>query len=540
MKKVRIAVSLLACSLALLGACTKEAPKAGVPEVVPEPARMRRLLARQYRNSVNDLLGPAARDAAVPPPDVSGRGFESIGAGEIVLGDSAVYQYELSARAIAAAAIATPGVVEGWANCAPSEACLRQLVQDFGRAAWRRPLVAEEVDAYTAIAVAAATEYGSFDRGAEYAFAGMLQSPNFLFIVEAGVPDVTVPGRRTLDGWEMASRLSFFLLDTTPDEDLLVAAETGTLATPEGVRTAAEALLGRAAARIAMQEMYAERYGLRTLSTVLKDDLLYPQFTDTLAAAMRTESLMLLDEIVWERDADYRELFDAPYAWVNAELAQHYGVVGPDAGFAKRQLPEEQRRAGILSQGATMTWLSHPRQTSPTRRGRFVQERLLCNEIPPPPPTVDTALPAPAEGDTMREIMELHQENEQCAGCHALMDPVGFGMESFDAIGGWRAEDGGAPVDDSGEIPGFETFDGVAGLGALLRETPDAHRCFVRNVFRHSVGHVEGFDEEREIDHLARGFEADGFRVKELLLDLVSSQSFRYVGEPLAGAGEPS
>lgn len=506
------------------------------PEVALAPPTMRRLLARQYVGSVADLLGPEAAAAANPPEDIAAQGFEAIGASTLSLSSSAVQQYETSARAIADAA-RSAGAFDAYYDCTPSqpddEACLTEFVDAFGLRAWRRPLESEELDRWTTVAMAAAQdpELGTFEDGLEWAAVGMLQSPNFLFQVVIGKPSETL--NRRLDGYEMATRLSFFLNDTTPSAELLDAAEEGDLDSATGVREAAEALLESPKAKLALRALYAERFLVRNVGGLQKDGELFPFWNEAVAASLQEEALLLLDEVVWTQDSDWKGILDAEHAWVDANIAPIYGVESPTVGFVRTDLPLEQGRAGMLTQGATMSLLAHPGTTSPTRRGKFVQERLLCNPISPPPPDVDTSLPPdpPTGPTTMREKLLQHQEDPNCATCHVQMDNVGFALEHFDAVGQWRATDQGLAIDDSGEIPGLGTFDGSRGLAAFLKEQPKVDRCMALNLFRQALGRAPTVEEAPIVDALALAFETNDGRIKSFLVDLVTSDAFRNVGK---------
>jgi hypothetical protein len=282
---------------------------------------------------VGDLLGDGAKVAANPPPDVQLNGFEAIGAAQLALGDAAVKEYESSARAVAAAAMGDSARIDALVGCAPTgpsdAVCHASFVKNFGRLAWRRPLDAAEVERYTAVAQAAANDLADFNAGVEYAIAAMLQSPNFLYQIELGTPDPERPHLRKLSGFEVATRMSFFLLDTAPDAELIAAAEKGELDTALGVKNAALAMLERPEAREALRGFYDELLGLQSLGSLAKNGDVYPAFTPSLADAMRTETLTLLEDIVWERDSDALELLDAPYTFVNADLAALYGLPAP-------------------------------------------------------------------------------------------------------------------------------------------------------------------------------------------------------------------
>jgi hypothetical protein len=501
----------------------------------PVPAHLRRLLARQYANSIADLLGEDAALVAEPPHDTALNGFDSIAAAQLALGDDAVQKYESSAMAVAAAAMGDQANIDSYLGCSPTGAtdvdCHRSFVKTFGRLAFRRTLLDEEVEAYTGVAQAAATEYGDFYAGVEWAIAGLIQSPNFLYQVEIGEPIEGIDHARRLSGLEVAARLSFFLLDTTPSADLLDAAEAGDLEDKAGIALVARGLLdGNEAARMALSSFYSEVFGLRDLDSEVKDPELFPQFTPSLVAAMKQETLALVDDLVWERNSDFRELLSADYTFVNAELAQLYGLEPPAGeGFVKVDLPAAQGRAGLLGQASFLALFSHISLTSPTLRGKFVRERILCESIPAPPDDVEFELPSDAEAKTMREKLEMHQTNPSCAGCHVLMDGIGLAMEHYDAVGVFRETDKGEALDVTGEIEAGE-FEGVAELGSLLAKQDQVAACFVRNLYRQATAHVETKGEAPAIEELVGDFDAGEYRVQDLLVALVASDAFRFVG----------
>jgi Protein of unknown function (DUF1592)/Protein of unknown function (DUF1588)/Protein of unknown function (DUF1595)/Protein of unknown function (DUF1585)/Protein of unknown function (DUF1587) len=545
-KRPAIALALALAASSLGPACAGSGgdddsiaePDAGPHPVELSPLRIRRLLDRQYVNSVRDLLGEDAALAAAPPENLASRGFDAIGAADVALPAVAVKRYEESARAVAEQAIVNLDALAPYLECAPAgpddTACMTEFVERFGRRVLRRPLDQEETARYVALGAATAGDFASFYAGVEYVIAAFLQSPSFLYQIEVGEPDPDNPDQLRLTGHEMATRLSFFLLDTTPSAALLDAAESGALADAEGVRAAAGELLGQEQARAALAGFYEERYKLRELATLSKDPEVFPEFDSDLAAAMRQEALELLSHIVWEEEADYRELLTARYAFVNADLAALYGVDPPKGdAFERRDLPAADGRVGILGQAGFLALQAHPGSTSPTRRGRFVIERLLCKEVPPPPPDVMPVLPSdPGVPETMREKLGRHMEDEACATCHTLMDPIGLGFEHFDALGVWRPDDRGMALDVTGDVKDVGAFDGLAGLAELLAGAEAFHRCWVRNLYRHATAHVEGAYEKVLVDDLASSFAESGYRVRELLLELVGSQGFRYAAAP--------
>ena len=509
-------------------------------EFDPAPVRLRLLLARHYQNAIRDLLGAPAAAVAAPPVDTAINGFEAIAAAQVALTDSAVDLYEKSARAVATEAMKDPVRIAGLLGCQPTgpddAACHRSFVTTFGRLIWRRPLTSEEIDRYTAVAQDGALQLGDFNAGVEAAIFTFLQSPYFLYQVEVGEPDPVDPEERGLTSIEMATRLSFFLLDTTPTAELLTIAENGGLDSPEAVRAVAEVMVEAPGARLALGNFYAEVLRLRTIESLAKDPATFPTFSPDLATAMRQETLALIDDIAFTADADFRDFLDAPYTFANGPLAFHYGLI-PDPAqlgdtWQRFDLPVDGKRGGILGQAAFLASYAHVSSSSPTLRGKFVREILMCQGMPAPPPDVVTELPEGAEYKTMRERLQQHMTDPACSGCHKLMDPIGLGLENFDGVGAFRLIENGVMLDTSETIEGLGDFDGARQLGALLRDSPEVTRCLVRNLFRHATGHLELATEKSALVAIDDGFAAAGYRMKDLLVDLVSSPAFLHVGTP--------
>ncbi len=473
---------------------------------------------------------------AEPPENHAINGLDAVGAAQLALGDAEIDAYEQSARAVAEVA-AQSGALSQWLACDPDSAghdpCMRQVVGSFGRRAWRRPLLDEEIDRYAAVGLSAA-EQGGFSSGMQEAVAALLQSPHFLYQVEIGEPDPSDSTRRRLTQYELATRMSFFLLDTVPDAELLDEAEAGLLSDAEGIRAAAWRLLERPEARAALGEFFGETWRLRDLPALPKDLSTFPQWSPELAEAMRRETLALVDDIAWERDASFLEVFTADYTFVDARLGFHYEL--PQAveltdEHSRVALDGHQRRGGLFGHAGFLALLGHVSSTSPTLRGKVVLENLLCRTVPPPPPGVVTDLPV-VEGDvTMRERLELHMADPSCSGCHAMMDPIGFGLENYDGIGRFRTTDNGQPIDAQADLDG-EPFEGAAELGALVAVSPGASSCLVRGLYRHATGHIEIEGEEASIAAIEQAFVESGHHMQELLVEIVASPAFRVVAEP--------
>jgi hypothetical protein len=273
---------------------------------------------------------------------------------------------------------------------------------------------------------------------------------------------------------------------------------------------------------------------LDRLDNLSRDPMVFPLVTATLGASMRGEVLRMLDDVVFGRDADVREMFDTRVTYVNGDLARLYNLPGvTGATLARVELPAAGPRAGVLTTAGFLALNAHATVTSPTLRGRFIRQFLLCEDINPPPEGVQAALPLEppdAPRRTLRQRLEmLHLTNPTCASCHVRMDPLGFGLENFDALGIYRTTDNGLPVDPRGDVDG-RAFRNARELGGLLREHPRVAECLVRQTYRYAAGHLDTDGEARPLAALTESFARDGHRFRAMLAGLVASDAFRYAG----------
>ncbi len=524
--------------LLMLGGCGDDAASGGAgpsdPQFKPAPGGLRRLTGLQYIASVQVLLGDNAAAVALPPPDAQYAGSEVIAASELSLSPADVDVYEASAIAVASAAVADPdtraSIIPCTATAIADEACFEQIADRVGRLAWRRPITELERGELIAAGVSGATVYGTFDDGAKTMLSLILQSPDFLYQVELGDPHAADPTSRPLLPHELATRLSFFLVGETPDEALLDLADAGGLDTAEQVREVAFDLVTRPRAKVALGDFFSERFNLRDTASIQKNPDAFPLFTDATRAAIARETRLFLDEIVWTEDADALSIFDAPFTFVNEDNAWIYGLsVGGDE-FQKVNLPG---RSGVLTQPSFLARSAHPGETSPTRRGKYILEELLCQAVPPPPPGTSDVLPEAMDGDkTMRQRLAEVIVHAECRACHDRMDPIGLSLEHFDAVGVYRLDDDGLPLDTKGEAAGLAPFDGAVELGASIRGYEGAARCIVRHLYRQSMGHTEYPGEEPAIQALSESFVEGGHRIQSLLVEIATSPAFRHVGDP--------
>ncbi len=504
---------------------------------VPAPGGLKRLTTAQYQNTLRDLFGAAVEIPTQLEPDTLVAGSATVGAARIGLSEYGVERFARAAFDLSAAALRDPAFTSRNLSCTIAEAaafdeeCARGFLQRFGRRAWRRPLSEEETTRYLHLGAAA----GGMVAGLRAVTAALLQSPNFLYRSEIGLPDPKDPTRLRLTDYEMASRLSYFLWSAPPDDQLLDAAAAGRLSTDEGLAAETVRLLRSPRARQTMSGFFVELFRLRRLDRLYEGRGKHPRFTTTLPAAMKEETLRLIEEIAFDPQRDFREIFSSRFTYVNGELARLYGLPAPadPKAFTRVALPADGPRSGVLSQGAFLAIFANSGSSSPTRRGKFIRESLLCQAVPPPPPSVDTKLPKD-KGDmvrTTRQKLEAHRKNPRCNGCHKAMDPMGLAFERFDNLGIQRDRDNGLPIDTSGELDGA-SFQTPGQLGALLARTDKIGACVARSLFRYALGNLETEGEEPLLEELARGLARDGYKFPALVVNVIKSEGFRYLSAP--------
>lgn len=537
-----------ATALAVVGGCTgtigdpigNGAPGGSTnnpDQFAPGEPTIYRLTSAQLKNAYTALLGEPLDITAQLPADDQLYGFTSISAGSQTISPLDAERYETAAYQMIDQVWADPARREALVGCAltaVTEPCVRSFLDDFGLHAFRRPLQAAEVDALVKLGDAIANDLKDPWLGLRFALGAVLQSPHFLFRVEAGVDDPAT-GLLRYTSWEMASRLSFLITDAPPDDELLTAAAAGELEDVEQVRFHAARLLDSPRARPALIGFFRDFMNISRLDQMDKSAEVFPMLTATLGPSMRAEIERLFESTVFEREADFRELFTTRETFVNEELARVYGiegVTGPD--LVPVTLPDDGRRAGLLTTPGFLAMNAHKTATSPTHRGRFVRINLLCQDVPPPPQGVNTTLPEPEAGappQTLRQRLEKHRQDASCSGCHDRMDPIGFALENFDALGVHRETDNGMPVDTSTSLDGEPIANGVE-LGALVGSLPTVGECIARRFYQHASGHLDKRSEKIAVTKLVDSFVQSDFNFKELVMEMVVSDGYRYASVP--------
>ncbi len=505
-------------------------------ELVPAAPVLTRLTQAQYRNAVRDLLGDDLALPATLEPDAAADGLLAAGAAVTTVSPRGAELYEEAALSLARQATETPERRARVLPCEPtaeSMPCFGQFIADVGRRAWRRPLTSDEIAAFELLAGDAAQAFPD-DPVAPFtwALAGLMQSPHFLYRVEAGEPDPEAPGARRLSAFELATRLAFFLWNAPPDEALLAAAEAGDLDTADGLVAQVDRLLAADRAREGVRSFVSDWLHLHQLPELKKDPNVFKHFSPDLAAAAREETLRVAEHIVFEREGDLGELFTTRTTFINRRLAAIYDIPAPVLeGFGQTELPADGPRRGLLGHVSFLGLHSHPTSSSATLRGIFLRETLLCDMVPDPPSDLNTAIPEPSpDAPTLRDRLQVHLEDPMCASCHRLTDPVGLGFEPFDGMGRVRATENGVPIDPTGDLDGV-AFADPAELAAAVAASPKLTACFVKKMYTYAVARPTEPGEQGQLAALTDAFEADGRRVLGLMRAVAISEGFRRVGE---------
>jgi uncharacterized protein DUF1592/uncharacterized protein DUF1588/uncharacterized protein DUF1595/uncharacterized protein DUF1585 len=505
----------------------------GPPTDAPPTASMHLLTDAQFANSVQDLLGAGAPLGPVQP-DYVVDDFAQVGASSLVVSPAGVGLYETATGTATAWAFADATHAAAVLSCVPQTmadtACASSGLAAFGGRAFRRPLTTAETSRFVTLATTIAGQAGgTVLMGLQHAVWAILQSPSFLYRVELGVVSAADAGRLKYTSYEMSSRLASALWNSVPDATLLTAAAASQLDVAAGITAQAQRMLADPRAHRAVTAFVDDLYGMSNLAEATKDPTMFPSWNSTIQAEMKQELEQRVDDIVLGEPGDFLSLYDSTTTFVNSDLATYYGLAAPaGTGFVKVQLPAGGPRAGLLGAGAILAAYALPQRTSPTTRGKFVDDSILCKTIPPPPPGVPPLPAMLGPNTTLRQQLTAHRTAPQCAACHLMMDPIGFGMEDFNTAGLYRTLDNGLPIDATGTLDGV-AFDGLAQLGAALRKDPAAAPCLVTKSYTNAQGRAPTDWDTAPLSALTKQFVASGNRADQLLVNLVSSDAFRFV-----------
>ena len=419
---------------------------------------------------------------------------------------------------------------------ADERACAREILSRLARRAYRRPVTDTDVvvllDFYDQGRAAA----DSFEHGVQFALERLLIDPDFLLRVHRDPIDLpAAQAAYPLDDFELASRLSFFLWSSAPDDELLALAEQGALSDPAVLEGQARRMLADPRATEALVDDFTAQWlNLRRVSEVVVDPIRYPNYDETLLEAFREETELFVAGTL-RGDRSVHELLDADYTFVNERLARHYGIPGIYGSRLRRvPLPNPLERGGLLANGALLATTSYPDRTSPVLRGKWLLDNIFGLPVPPPPPGVDTTLEEEpgVRPPSIRERLAQHRRSPACASCHSVIDPLGFALENFDVIGGWRTiDEAGEPVDATGTTLAGDRIDGLAGLRALLLDDPQKFpRTVTEKLLTYALGRPLEYYDRPAVRRIVREAADDGYRWSSLIVGIVKSPTFRMRG----------
>lgn len=497
--------ALLGCEAALTGSSSErqgsevgEGGKGSEPAVkpaLPGFSVIRRLSRDEYQRTVEDLLGTQLRPTESFPADNLGDEFATVGAA-LSLSPIYVISYERAAHELTTELFERTGperdailfcdvAAEGASNCA------QDIVAAFARSAFRRPLKPGEVEGLMGPVRLAAELGASPEDGLRHSLTAVLLSPHFLFKVEEDDEPDSGKSRR-LNSHEVATRLSYALWGTMPDKALFTRADAGELESDASVREEIQRMLRDEKAEGLLDNFAARWLGYADLEAHEVEATVFPEYTPELARSMKAEAKAFVAEFL-SSDLPAHEMLRAQFTFVDQSLADHYGLPMPSAPLGDNGLARVSTagstRGGLLTLGAVLLGTSFSARTSPVKRGEFVFDRILCGEVPPPPPGVE-GFPSDTEGLSQRERLELHRVDPSCSSCHSVMDPLGFGLEGYDAIGSYREMDGASPVNASGELPDGRTFNGALELGVVLADDPRFAECLTHKFMTYALGRL--------------------------------------------------
>ncbi|MCK9504086.1 MAG: DUF1592 domain-containing protein [Porticoccaceae bacterium] len=519
-------VALLGGGYLVLGLLEGEPVHAGPPTV-------KLINQSQYANTIAYVFG---EDISVPPqfPPVNRiDGLLALGSANTAITPGVVERFYRYGNQIARQ-VMEPGRREYLVPCNPANAegadaqCATLFIEQVGRLLYRRALQEEEVSGYVTMAGSAADTVNDFYLGLTYVLTAMLASSEFVLIADRLEDVPGKPEQHRLDGYSKASRLSFFLWNSSPDEQLLEAAESGELHDRAGLERQVERMLSAPKYRESIRGFFADMLQFDEFENLAKDSLIYPAYSPSASEDAAEQILRMITHHLVDLRGDYRDIFTTRKTYMSNALGALYQVpVDPGVDFVPYEFPRSDSRAGLLSHVGFLSLHSHPGRSSPTVRGVGVRESLLCQPVPLPPPNVDFSnFEDPAgEFKTARERLVRHSSDAACANCHMITDPVGLGLENFDGAGQFRTTENGVVIDVSGELDGIPFHD-PATLGEAVRNNPATTACLVERMFAHSINRQIQFEDRTVVERLEKRFSKLGYRVPELMRNIALDEAF--------------
>ena len=531
--------AIVAAAGLALAACGPSAPKtAGAP---PD---MRRLTEEQYHNILADVFGAGVDIGGHFDPLLRTEGLSSLSARTARITPAGFQRYYGVARQVAGRVVDAEHR-ETLVPCQPAktdaadDACAKTFFSGVGRLLYRRPLTTEELDYFVKAAHDGADTTKNFYDGLGTSLAAMLVTPQFLFVADTTEPDPEKAGQQRLTAYAKASRLSFMLWNTTPDDALLAAAEKGALHNTKEVTRQVERMMDSPKLDGGVRAFFADFLDFERFETLEKDPIIYPTFTSAVADSAREQILRTVTDTLLVRNDDYRTLFTTQHTFINRALARVYRIPidRTDESWVPVDFGNEHLRAGIQSQVGMLALFSHAGRSSPTLRGRAVRELLLCQKVPDPPGDVDFSLfnDPNSPNKTARQRLSAHATAPTCAGCHKVTDPIGLGFENFDGAGQIRTTENNVKIDTTGELDGMPYTDPL-GLGKALAADPATPSCVSNKLFTYAVGRPATRDEAEFMKYLDKSFASDGYKFRGLIRRIVLSDAFFAISAPPSAA----
>jgi hypothetical protein len=492
---------------------------------------VRRLNHFEYNNTVADLLGTKLTPADGFPGDDLGAEFDTVGSA-LSLAPEYVVSYEGAATTLVNDLFADATRQKTVVSCdvtTGGDMCAQTILSAFARRAWRRPVTADEVTGLMAPVTAAKTLGLAALDGLKAALSGVLLSPYFLYKLELD-PDPLAGTARKLTPYELATRISYALWSSTPDAVLSAAADAGTLVTDDQVGAQVDRMLSDPRADALLDNFTAKWLDFGSIDSHEVSPDYFPAYTPTLGASMKAEARRYMQEFL-HTPLNVSNLLDAKFTFVDATLAKFYGLTRTGAANATDLVKVDttgSQREGLLTLGAFLTTTAYPNRTSPVRRGEYVFRRLLCDQVPDPPPNVPQLAEMDVPGQTFRQRMEIHRASPACSVCHDLMDPIGFGLENYDGIGAYRTLDSGAAVDSSGKLPDGTTFNGAVQLGGILAKDVRVPACVTEKFMTFGIGRLMNqADDPQWISYLSAHAQATDGSLRSVIRQVLMSDAFR-------------
>jgi hypothetical protein len=495
----------------------------------PGVVTLRRLNASEYNNTVRDLLGTTLTPSTAFPSDDLGAEFTTVGS-SLSLSPTYVQAYENAAFTLMDDLFAAPAARQGKViTCnvtTAGDACARTIISAFARNAFRRPVTTAQVDALMTAVSSAKTLGATPTDGLKAGLAAVLMSPYFIFKVETDPAGTTGPHR--LNPYELATRLSFALWGSIPDAALSAAADAGQLATDDQVKAQIDRMLADPKSGALLDQFAGAWLDFNSVVGHEVDPKAFPTFAATLTSSMRLEARNFIQDFLASAQP-VSAMLTATFTYVDAGLAKYYGLATtgtPGADGTYKVDTSATQRSGLLTLGSVLTTTSLPTRTSPVKRGDFIFSRLLCGTIPPPPDNV-SSLPLDSSL-SLRASLEAHRSSPACSGCHSIMDPLGFGLENFDATGSYRTMDGTSAIDASGTLVGGAPFNGAKQMGAVLAKDPRFGPCLTQKFMTYSIGRLMNQpDDANWASYLAQQAQVANGSLGSVLRTVMLSEAFR-------------